>query len=96
MRTVKSNAKRQSLGLTVPVATRQARQIVDRVMPGVMATVQSSQTYDMPTGQMVIYTLITFPPTADASDVALWAERAPGVVRSSQDTCSIVVIRKVK
>jgi len=61
MRTVKSNAKRQNLGLTVPVATRQARKIVDAVMPGVMATVESKLSHDLATDTATVVTTVTFP-----------------------------------
>lgn len=68
MRAVKSNAKRQSLGLTIPVATRQARKIVDQVMPpGAGATVESRSSADPVTLERVIITTVTFP--ANTSDV---------------------------
>lgn len=82
-------------GLTVTTATGQARRIVDRVMPGVGATVDSRNSWDVATDRQVVVTTITFPETADASDVACWAERAPGVVRSTWSTCSIVITRAV-
>jgi hypothetical protein len=89
-----SKARKQNLGLTVPVATRQARKIVDAAMPGVNATVESRFGHDLDTDTPTVITTITFPETADASDVACWAERAPGAIRSTWASCSIVITRK--
>jgi len=99
MRTVKSNAKRQNLGLTVPVATRQARKIVDAVMPGVMATVESKLSHDMATDTATVVTTVTFPaghPNVFELGDALHA--LPGgmwLVPIYADS-SIVITRKVK
>jgi len=98
MRTVKSNAKRQNLGLTVPVATRQARKIVDAVMPGVMATVESKLSHDMTTDTATVVTTVTFPaghPNAPAlfSDLSYLSNRH-GDMRYADS--SIVITRKVK
>lgn len=61
MHPVKSNAKRQNVGLTIPVATRQARKIVDQIMPGAGATVESRGSADPVTLAPVIITTVTFP-----------------------------------
>lgn len=86
---------RKPAGLTVSKATQQARQVVDKVMPGVMATVDSRGSWDMATDTHVIITTITFPESADASDLACWAERAPGVIASTWSTVAVTVTRKV-
>jgi hypothetical protein len=96
MRTVKSNAKRQYVGLTVPVATRQARKIVDAVMSGVMATVESKLSYDADVATVI--TTITFPaghPNALAlfSDLSYLSNRH-GNMRYADS--SIVITRKVR
>lgn len=88
-------ASRKPAGLTVTKATRDARKIVDAVMPGVGATVESRNSWDLAEDCQTVITTITFPETADASDVALWAKRAPGVIRSSWSTARITVTRKV-
>ncbi len=88
-------ASRKPAGLTVAKATRDARRIVDATMPGVNATVDSRMSWDMSGDFGVVITTITFPETADASDVALWAERAPDVIRSTWNTVRITVTRKV-
>lgn len=56
-----SKARKQNLGLTIPVATRQARAIVDRVMPGVMATVESRSSHDLQADVPIVITTVTFP-----------------------------------
>jgi hypothetical protein len=60
-RTVKSRSKRQDVGLTVVKATRQARALVDRVMPGVGATVDSRLSHDLDTDTPTVVTTVTFP-----------------------------------
>jgi len=97
MRTVKSNAKRQNVGLTVPVATRQARRIVDAVMPGVMATVESKLSHDLATDTATVVTTVTFPAGHPmlgflAADLMLM----PGSITTIPADSSIVVIRKVR
>lgn len=47
--------------LTVMQATSQARRRVDRVIPGVMATVTSRLSYDLKTDTDLMVTTITFP-----------------------------------
>ena len=98
MRTVKSNAKRQDLGLTVPVATRQARKIVDAVMPGVAATVESKLSHDINNDVAIVVTMVTFPKGQDAGDLALALRALPGGLHlpSTIADSSIVIIRKVK
>jgi hypothetical protein len=98
MRTVKSNAKRQNLGLTVPVATRQVRKIVDAVMPGAMATVESKLSHDTVTDTATVVTTVTFP-AGDLRAVFLYADLAHlsnrhGNMRYADS--SIVIIRTVR
>lgn len=47
--------------LTVPQATRQARAKVDRIMPGVMATVESRLSHDLASDTPIVVTTVTFP-----------------------------------
>lgn len=61
MRAVKSKGGKQDLGLTVQKATREARTIVDKIMRGVNATVESKQTAEVSTLIPVISTTVTFP-----------------------------------
>jgi hypothetical protein len=96
MRAVKSRAAKQNVGLTVPQATRQARAIADQLMPGQGVTVESRQSHDTDTDTPTIVTHITFPQTADASDVACRVESMPGVLRSTWSTCSITVTRAAR
>lgn len=97
--TIRSTTKRtQNLGLTVPVATRQARKIVDKVMSGVMATVESRSSFDLKTDTAIIITRITFP-AGDLRAVFLYADLARlsdqhGEMRYADS--SIVITRKVK
>jgi hypothetical protein len=47
--------------LTVTKATSQARRHVDKIMPGVMATVESKLSHDLATDTATVITTITFP-----------------------------------
>ncbi len=47
--------------LSITKATRQARRIVDEVMPGVMATVDSKLSHDLATDTPLVITTVTFP-----------------------------------
>ena len=47
--------------LTVTKATSQARRHVDKIMPGVMATVESKLSHDLATDTPTVTTTITFP-----------------------------------
>lgn len=61
MLNAKSKARKQNLGLTVTQATSQARRHVDKIMPGVMATVDSRTSYDLKADVPIVITTITFP-----------------------------------
>lgn len=94
MTPVKSRARKQNLGLTISQATRDARKVVDAATPGIGATVDSRYGHDLATDTPTVVTTITFPETADASDVACWAERAPGVIASDWTSVRITITRK--
>jgi len=49
--------------LTVVKATSQARRYVDKLMPGVIATVESKLSHDLTTDTPTVITTITFPRT---------------------------------
>lgn len=97
MRAVKSRARKQNVGLTIPVATRQARKIVDEVMPGVGATVESRGSADPVTLERQIVTTITFPASIYGHYVGMYAKlmTLPGYVSGHTTDCSITITRKV-
>lgn len=96
MRAVKSRATKQDVGLTVPQASREARRITDKLMPGQGVTVESRRSHDLATDTPTIITYITYPEAADASDVACAVERMPRALRSTWSTVSITVTRAVR
>lgn len=97
MHPVKGKAKKQDVGLTVSKATADARRLVSKRLADVdMVTVDSHSTWDTITDQPIIVTTITFPPTADASDLACAVDSLPGVLRSSWSLVSITITRVVR
>ncbi len=69
---IKSHTKRkQDLGLTVTAATTQARRIVDRVMPGAGATVESRLSHDLATDTATVITVVTFPRNDERTDTLI-------------------------
>jgi hypothetical protein len=60
-RTVKSKGGKQDLGLTPVKATRQARNIVQKIMPDAFATVESRLSHDLTVNVPLIITTVTFP-----------------------------------
>jgi len=56
--TTKTAARKE---LTIQQATREARRLVDKIMPGVGATVESRGSYDLKTDTPLIITRVTFP-----------------------------------
>lgn len=54
-------ALRKPAGLTVTKATRDARRLVDRIMPSVGATVESKLSHDLATDTPTVTTVVTFP-----------------------------------
>lgn len=77
MRSVKSRARKQSTGLTVTQATSQARRYVDKIMPGVAATVESRLSADAATLAPIVITSVTFP--ADAFAAGMLAAELQGL-----------------
>jgi hypothetical protein len=55
------NATKTRKLLTVPQATTQVRRHVDRIMPGVLATVESKLSHDLDTDTPTVVTTVTFP-----------------------------------
>lgn len=94
MRTVQSKARKQNLGLTVTQATSQARRHVDRIMPGVMATVDSRTSYDMKADVPIVITTVTFPRNAlGANDLALALQDRLSAEITHMADSSIVITR---
>lgn len=90
----KSNAKKQDLGLTISRATRDARRVVDRVMPGVNATVESRFGHDLDTDTPTVITEVTFP-DGDLRRVELGMElRALSDASARVERARVVVTRK--
>jgi len=97
MRAVKSNARKQNLGLTVPAATVQARRIADRIMPGAGVTVESKGSHDLDTDTPVIITTVTFPANMAATAkvaLSLALTDLAGNIRQSDADSSITITRK--
>jgi hypothetical protein len=69
--------------LTVPQATSQARRHVDKIMPGVMATVDSRLSHDMATDTPTVTTTVTFPAHIISEPLQKALAGLPGV-RSAQ------------
>lgn len=89
-----SKARKQNLGLTVTQATSQARRHVDKLMPGVMATVDSRGSYDLKADVPTVITTVTFPaghPSAEALHLALYT--LPDIVVAVRADSSIVITR---
>lgn len=90
-RTVKSGV---STATTIAKATRDARRLIEKTLPGVAGvTVNSTRTADPVTLDLQIRTTITYPETADASDLACAVERLPGLIRSTWSTVAITIVR---
>jgi hypothetical protein len=60
-RSVKSTARKLATGLTVQKATRDARRIVEQVMPGVGVTIDSRIGWDLDADRETVVTTITYP-----------------------------------
>ena len=95
MRAVKSKGGKQDLGLTVTKATSQARAIVNKVMPGAGATVESRSSWDLDADRAIIITTITFPRSADfAAYIASALLKLSGAMTVADS--SIVITRTVR
>ena len=90
-RTVKSSKAPKPT--TTASATRDARRLVEATIPGVGATVNSSVYWDMATDRSAVRTIITYPETADASDLACAVGRLTGVIRSDWTCVAVTIIR---
>ena len=89
-------ANRKPAGLTVPQATRQARKIVDAVMPGAFATVDSKMGWDAGQDVQVVVTTVTFPAgQGGRTGAALLLADLPGYVSRRVGDSSITITRKV-
>jgi hypothetical protein len=96
-RSVKSTARKLATGLTVQKATRDARRIIEQVMPGVGVTVTSRISWDFDSDRQTVVTTITHP-TDHAGAFALWAAlfALPNVLRNgSRDSARMVITRTV-
>jgi hypothetical protein len=80
--------------LSVTKATSQARRHVDKLMPGVLATVESKLSHDLDADTRLVVTTVTFP-DGHLDRVALGtALRAlPGVISARAERARIVVTR---
>lgn len=90
-------ASRKPAELTVVKATREARKIVNRVMPNVGVTVESKLSHDLTTDTPTVTTTITFPKSDARTVHALDSElyKLTGWWGSRKADSSIVVTRKV-
>lgn len=72
----KAVAMRKPAMLTVSQATNQARRHVNKIMPGVMATVESKLSHDLATDTPTVITTVTFPRQAGGEVARLSAHLA--------------------
>jgi len=80
--------------LTVVKATSQARRYVDKLMPGVIATVESKLSHDLATDTPIVITTITFPRAHAARHVLVVNLNTLSGVRGSSDSdCRIEITR---
>lgn len=95
-RTVKSRARKLGAGLTVAKATREARRVVDKVMPDANATVNSCFGHDLATDTPTVVTTITFPKSGARAVLNLDSQlyRLTGWWGSRKADSSIVITRK--
>jgi hypothetical protein len=64
-------------------------------MPGVGPTVTSRISWDLDSDRQTVITTVTFPETADSSDLACWAERVSGAISSTWSCVRLTVTRTV-
>lgn len=80
--------------LTITKATSQARRHVDRIMPGVMATVDSRLSHDLDTDTPIVVTTVTFPRMHDGiSDLRAALHALSGIRDCRTETARIVITR---
>ena len=81
--------------LTIQKATSQARRHVDRLMPGVMATVDSRLSHDLETDTPLVITTVTFPANHHAAQLLSVALLAlPGRRDMTAADASIRIVRE--
>jgi hypothetical protein len=83
--------------LSITQATRQVRKHVDALMPGVMATVESKNSFDLDTDTRTVVTTVTFPSGHPGRHVLVktLAVTLSGYVKSVDSSTRIVLTRKV-
>src|SRR4051812_13286108 len=95
-RTVKSPARKPATGLTVQKATRDARRCVEAHIPGVGATVDSRNSWDLGADVAVIATVVTFPHMHPGiSDLRAALHSLPGIRDIRTETARITITRTV-
>jgi len=83
--------------LTKTKATSQAASRVRRLMPGVLVTADTRESYDLSAGKSLMITSITYPPrTSAAIDARAALMRMPGVrtVEINGETGYMTVVRE--
>jgi len=86
--------KAKSRELTIQQATREARRLVDRIMPGVGATVESRGSWNLDTDTPLMITHITFPRGQyGVSGLDLLISAMPGFVSRVRSDSSITITR---
>lgn len=80
--------------LTITRATSQARRHVDKLMPGVMATVESKGSYDLEADVPLIITIVTFPHMHSAiSELRTTLHSLPGIRDIRTESARITITR---
>jgi hypothetical protein len=80
--------------LTVPQATSQARKHVNKLMPGVMATVESKLSHDLATDTPTVVTTVTLPAGhVNAGPLSSALRSLPGIILARHEPARIVLTR---
>jgi len=80
--------------LSVTKATTQARRIVDKFIPGVMATVESRLSHDLDADVPIVITTITFPADRQGcGELSSALTALPGYRGGNFDECRIEITR---
>ena len=83
--------------LTIQKATSQARRHVDKLMPGVLATVESRLSHDLETDTPLVITTVTFPANMAATSktaLSLALATLAGNVKQTDADSSIRIVRE--
>lgn len=93
---VRSRAPKVAMTLPLQIATasRQVRKVVNRIMPGVNATVESRTSHDLETDTPTMITTITFPQDPDGASLLGTALHSLADKGMTVADCSIVIVRK--